>query len=126
MASAYGLELPLPQWAVEHWNARRVGMVRTFLRRPAGSQMVHRVDARLPPSGGKRGIRWQHLPETTQQPMPAPHDDRGWERSSGCLQRTRRSLGSERSSWPGFGRKPIAQIAKDLGISDSCLRNWMA
>jgi transposase len=22
--------------------------------------------------------------------------------------------------------KPIAQIAKDLGISDSCLRGWMA
>jgi transposase len=24
------------------------------------------------------------------------------------------------------GLKPIAQIAKDLGISESCLRNWMA
>jgi transposase len=24
------------------------------------------------------------------------------------------------------GAKPVAQIAKDLGISDSCLRNWMA
>ncbi len=22
--------------------------------------------------------------------------------------------------------KPVAQIAKDLGISDSCLRNWMS
>jgi transposase-like protein len=22
--------------------------------------------------------------------------------------------------------KPIAEIAKDLGISDSCLRNWMS
>lgn len=22
--------------------------------------------------------------------------------------------------------KPVAEIAKDLGISDSCLRNWMA
>jgi transposase-like protein len=22
--------------------------------------------------------------------------------------------------------KPVAQIAQDLGISDSCLRNWMA
>jgi transposase len=22
--------------------------------------------------------------------------------------------------------KPVAQIARDLGISDSCLRNWMA
>jgi transposase len=24
------------------------------------------------------------------------------------------------------GERPIAQIAKDLRISDSCLRNWMA
>ncbi len=24
-----------------------------------------------------------------------------------------------------LGEKPAAQIAKDLGISDSCLRNWM-
>ena len=24
------------------------------------------------------------------------------------------------------GAKPVAQIAKDLGISESCLRNWMA
>ena len=24
------------------------------------------------------------------------------------------------------GSKPVAKIAKDLGISDSCLRNWMA
>jgi transposase len=23
------------------------------------------------------------------------------------------------------GTKPVARIAKDLGISDSCLRNWM-
>jgi len=22
--------------------------------------------------------------------------------------------------------KPVAQIARDLGVSDSCLRNWMA
>jgi transposase len=25
-----------------------------------------------------------------------------------------------------LGEKPVAQIASDLGISDSCLRNWMA
>jgi transposase-like protein len=25
-----------------------------------------------------------------------------------------------------LGEQPVAQIAKDLGISDSCLRNWMA
>jgi transposase len=25
-----------------------------------------------------------------------------------------------------LGEKPVAQIATDLGISDSCLRNWMA
>lgn len=24
------------------------------------------------------------------------------------------------------GAKPVAKIAKDLGISESCLRNWMA
>jgi transposase-like protein len=24
------------------------------------------------------------------------------------------------------GGKPVARIAKDLGISESCLRNWMA
>ena len=24
-----------------------------------------------------------------------------------------------------MGDKPVAQIAEDLGISDSCLRNWM-
>jgi transposase len=24
------------------------------------------------------------------------------------------------------GAKPVAQIAKDVGISESCLRNWMA
>lgn len=32
---------------------------------------------------------------------------------------------SGRSSWPGCGEKPIAQIAKDLQISESCLRRWM-
>ena len=25
-----------------------------------------------------------------------------------------------------LGEHPVAQIAKDLGISESCLRNWMA
>ena len=25
-----------------------------------------------------------------------------------------------------LGGKPVAKIAKDLGISESCLRNWMA
>jgi len=25
-----------------------------------------------------------------------------------------------------LGEKPVAAIAKDLGISESCLRNWMA
>lgn len=24
-----------------------------------------------------------------------------------------------------FGDKPVAEVAKSLGISDSCLRNWM-
>lgn len=27
--------------------------------------------------------------------------------------------------WPCSGSKPIAQIAKDLSISESCLRRWM-
>ncbi|NRQ51545.1 transposase [Aeromicrobium stalagmiti] len=26
----------------------------------------------------------------------------------------------------GSGDKPVAEIAKDLGISESCLRRWMA
>jgi transposase-like protein len=25
-----------------------------------------------------------------------------------------------------LGEQPVAKIAKDLGISESCLRNWMA
>jgi transposase len=25
-----------------------------------------------------------------------------------------------------LGEQPVAQISKDLGISESCLRNWMA
>jgi transposase-like protein len=25
-----------------------------------------------------------------------------------------------------LGEKPVAALAKDLGISESCLRNWMA
>jgi transposase-like protein len=25
-----------------------------------------------------------------------------------------------------LGSKPVAKVAKDLGISESCLRNWMA
>lgn len=26
----------------------------------------------------------------------------------------------------GQGSKPVAELAKELGISESCLRNWMA
>ncbi len=29
------------------------------------------------------------------------------------------------SSWPA-GDQPVAELAKDLRISESCLRNWMA
>ncbi len=28
--------------------------------------------------------------------------------------------------WARQGPKPIAEVAKDLGISESCLRNWLA
>ena len=30
------------------------------------------------------------------------------------------------SSWPVQRTKPVAELAKDLRISESCLRNWMA
>lgn len=30
------------------------------------------------------------------------------------------------SSWPGPGGKPQSELARDLGISASCLRNWGA
>lgn len=43
-------------------------------------------------------------------------------KESACLPRTRRravELARERA-------KPVAQLAKDLGVSESCLRNWMA
>lgn len=42
---------------------------------------------------------------------------------------TRRSSGAARSNSPSCGRlreKPVAEISKDLGISESCLRNWMS
>jgi len=29
------------------------------------------------------------------------------------------------SNWPGEKDRPIAEIAKSLGISESCLRNWL-
>ncbi len=43
--------------------------------------------------------------------MPAPHPP----------EFRRRALDLVR-----LGEKPVAAIAKDLGISESCLRNWMA
>ena len=30
------------------------------------------------------------------------------------------------SSWLVQGTKPVAELAKELRISESCLRNWMA
>ena len=30
------------------------------------------------------------------------------------------------SSWPAQRTKPVAELAKELRISESCLRNWMA
>ena len=47
-------------------------------------------------------------------------------RMSRCPDPTRRSSVSVRSSWPGCARSRSPQIAEDLGISESCLRNWMA
>ncbi len=44
------------------------------------------------------------------------------ERSSGCLRRTRRSSVSEQVELARLREKPIA---RDLGISDSCLGGWM-
>ena len=43
--------------------------------------------------------------------MPAPHPPEFRQRAVELARR---------------GVKPVAQIAKDLGISESCLRNWMA
>ncbi len=43
--------------------------------------------------------------------MPAPHP----------LEFRQRAVELARA-----GASPVARIAKDLGISESCLRNWMA
>ncbi|WP_308201012.1 transposase [Actinoplanes sp. M2I2] len=43
-----------------------------------------------------------------------------------CLLLTLSSSANGRCSWPAPGTKPVAVLAKDLGISESCLRNWMA
>ena len=43
--------------------------------------------------------------------MPAPHP----------VEFRRRAVELARA-----GSKPIAELAKDLGISESCLRNWLA
>jgi transposase len=43
--------------------------------------------------------------------VPAPHPPEFRQRAVGLAR---------------HGAKPVAQIAKDLGISESCLRNWMA
>jgi transposase-like protein len=42
--------------------------------------------------------------------MPAPHPPEFWQRAVELARR---------------GATPVSKIAKDLGISDSCLRNWM-
>ena len=46
------------------------------------------------------------------------------ERSPGCLHRSRRSSGVEPWIWSQQG-EPVAQVARNLGISESCLRRWM-
>ena len=43
-----------------------------------------------------------------------------------CLQPSRRGSGVEQWSWSVSGGQRVAKIAVDLGISDSCLRRWMA
>ena len=43
-----------------------------------------------------------------------------------CLQPSRRGSGVEQWIWPVSGGQRVAKIAVDLGISDSCLRRWMA
>lgn len=48
------------------------------------------------------------------------------ERKSRCHVHTRRSSVNARVELARLREKPVAQIAEDLGISDSCLRNWMA
>ena len=42
-----------------------------------------------------------------------------------CLHLTRRSSGNVRSSWPGSGSGRSADRG-ELGITESCLRNWVA
>ena len=47
-------------------------------------------------------------------------------KESVCLVPIHRSSVSGRWSWPGCGRSRSRELAADLGISESCLRNWMA
>ena len=42
-----------------------------------------------------------------------------------CLPHTLLSSVSARLSWPGGGRSRSPKLAEDLGISESCLRNWV-
>lgn len=43
-----------------------------------------------------------------------------------CLQPSRRSSGAEQRIWPAAVSSRPREIAADLGISESCLRRWMA
>lgn len=45
---------------------------------------------------------------------------------SPCLRHTRRSFGIGPSSWPTRAINRSLSSPRDLGISESCLRNWMA
>ena len=45
---------------------------------------------------------------------------------SSCRLPTRPSSAVALCSWPVSGPNRLAEIAKDLRISESCLRNWLA
>ena len=63
----------------------------------------------LPPLWWTPNLRWRLTPPE------------GW---CSCQGRIRRSSARARSRSP-VRASPVAEIAKELGIADSCLRNWL-
>ena len=43
-----------------------------------------------------------------------------------CLQPSRRSSGVEQWTWPAAASSRSRKVVSDLGISESCLRRWVA